>query len=162
MPAELRPLARRLSTDPDVDELVRRADAARLRRSTVGMSFSSVARALAWYFPARERMSSPKSMTPRTHPTGRDGERVMVRVDGGTGGDLDDVLATLVSIGQALGQLKTWDDQMHHVSIRRHLDGWSMDKVANELHVGPTKASKLVSQAETFLAGYLKGAGVLR
>ena len=161
MPTEHRSLARRTSTDPDVDELVRRADTARLRHSGVSMSFSSVARALSWYFPARERMSSPRSAAPRTYPTGRVGERVVVRVDGGSGGDIDDVLATLVSIGQALGQLKTWDDRMHHLVVRRHRDGWSMDRMAVEMKAGATKVSKLVHQGEMFLAGFLKGEAVL-
>jgi len=67
-----------------------------------------------------------------------------------------------VSIGQALGQLKTWDSHMHHAVVRRHRDGIGLERLGTEMKVSTTKVSRFVHEGEMFLVGFLRGSGVLR
>lgn len=65
------------------------------------LTFRSPEDALAWWGAATMRMGGPQGMHPRTE-TARDGAQVHVSVDGGRGGDLAEVHATLADIGAAL------------------------------------------------------------
>lgn len=148
------------SDSPETAALVADADRRRLRRTTDGLQWTSAPRALTWFYEARERMSSPVGMHPRTS-AGPGGQQVHVRVQGGKGGDIDEVLASIVSIGQTLDALAAWQPQAARAVELRHRDGASMEKIGQDLQVGATAASKLLHEGESFAAGWLVNAGVV-
>lgn len=148
------------SDSPETAALVADADRQRQRRTTEGLQWTSAPRALTWFYEAKERMSSPVGMHPRTS-TAAGGQQVHVRVQGGKGGDIDEVLASVVSIGQTLAALATWNPQAAQAVELRHRDGASMEKIAQQLQVGATAASKLLHEGESFAAGWLVNAGVV-
>ncbi len=150
----------KLSTSPETAALVEAADRRRQRRTGTGLSWTSAPRALEWFYEAKERMSSPVGMHPRTS-TAPGGAQVLIRVDGGKGGDLDEVMACIVSIGQTLAALHAWRPQAARAVELRHRDGLSLEKIGHELQVGPTAASKLLHEGESFCAGWLVNAGVV-
>lgn len=79
-----------------VRETVERADRVIFARRPGALTFGSPREALEWYFAARRRMSAPQGMHVST-------DRAMVgQVDGGRGGDIDNVHATMSTIGAAL------------------------------------------------------------
>lgn len=73
------------------------------------LTFRSPEDALAWWGFATMRMEGPQGMHPRTE-TARDGSQVHVSVDGGRGGDLAEVHATVTDIGAALDALEHLPD----------------------------------------------------
>jgi hypothetical protein len=93
------------SQSPQAREAFDNAEARVSRKMYGGLTFSSVERALDWYFPTREKMQSPQRMHPRGEDNGR-GEVVFLSVDGGQGGDLDEVLVTSSTIGSSLEALR--------------------------------------------------------
>lgn len=148
--------------DDGVQDLVDAADRARLRRvEERGLSWTSVGRVLEWYFPMREKLQSPVGMHPRTS-TSSSGAEVLIRVQGGKGGDIDEVLAVMASVAKTLGGLSTHLPAAAKAIELRHRDGASMEEIAKILQVGPTQASLLVGRGEAFVTGALMVAGVIR
>lgn len=154
------PRARSLS--PRAAEDLARADAARLRRLSSSLSFTSVRAALRWWAEARGRLQAPHNLYPRTEPLPGTEERVRVDVEGGRGGDLDDVLATATTIGAALDHLRQDYPQEYRVLVLVRLDGQSQAEVARRTGRGAATVSTDVGVAEGYLAGLLRGSGVLR
>lgn len=130
-----------------------RAEATLQRRQRGGLTFRSARAAVTWYYEARERLQAAHNL----HPRGEihKGEVVHLNVDGGTGGDLDEVLATLLTISTALGDL-----QRHLPYSARALeltlcDGLPQKESAKRLNCSQQQVSIEVGRAESFLAGAL-------
>lgn len=144
------------TAEADLD--FRRSEVA--NRPPDGIRFSGVRAALRWYFERSETLTSPQGMHPRTYQT-RTGERVLLSVDGGKGGDFDDVLATVTTIGLALTRLKQHEPHAHKVLMLAYADKLSQKQIAERFNANQTTISRWKGTAETFLAGAL-AADVLR
>lgn len=88
------------------------------RRGGDGLRFASVRHALGFMFERGAAMQAPLGQHPRGH-LARDGSTVHLRVDGGRGGDIDEVLSTLQSIHDAMAALRARDHAAHDV-LRLH------------------------------------------
>lgn len=152
--------------------------------------FRSVAAALRWYFEARERMAGPNPAAPMTD-TAPDGSQVHVRVDGGRGGDIDGVLATMSTIGTALERIGTnvparpgrpqaigpaayrWLLTAHYRGIdgvvpegasgheRRPGAPWTCASIARKHGVWPQTAADALARAERAMVPALQEAGLI-
>ena len=116
--------------------------------------------ALRWYFERRETLTSPKGMHPRSERAA-DGSQVCVIVDGGGGGDFDDVLATLCTLAQCLKRLHEDLPTAWFIVVNKHRDGMTLREAATQLKCSVSSASAHVGRGESYLAGMLRGAGVL-
>lgn len=102
------------SDSPQTDHDIARADASlRRKRRDNGRTFPSLDAALTWYFEMRLKMQAPHSMAPRGTKVGS--EVVIVEVDGGGGGDLDEALVTLQTIARSLEDLRAADPRAYLV-----------------------------------------------
>lgn len=127
------------------------------------LTFPSVRAALGWYFPAYRRMGSPHGMHPRTEQQPGSDTRLLLRVDGGGGGDLDEVLATLATITMALERVQ--QAEAAHLLPRHSLqvllwsyrDGRTQADIAAALQIRQQQASILLGRAEDCLLGSLVG-----
>lgn len=135
-------------------------EAADLRRER-GPGFKGVRSALEWYFEARERMQSPNNNSPKSE-TALDGSQAIVRVDGGKGGNIDDTLSTISTIGGALGALNKFDNQLHYIVVACHRDGKRLADLEEKMGIAISTISARLGKGESFLAGRLHGTGVLR
>lgn len=153
------------STSPETIDALELAEYKRLRRQASGpkrsQTFEGVKHALTWYFEARERMQGPKGLHPRGE-AGPGGTTVIVDVDGGQGGDMDDVLATISTIGSALRFLQAEWPRRHDVLVRTHRDGHSTRKIAEAVKLSHVAVSNDLGLAEMFVSGVLRQGGVLR
>ena len=137
-----------------------RADHARRRRLEGGLTFSSAEGALRWFYEAKERMQSPHNLHPRGEEAAS-GEVVFVSVDGGRGGDVDEVLTTISTIGRLLRRLAETHPQEHKVLELTHRDGKSLRDVESP-GLSKSSVSQLLGRAEMWMHGALREAGVLR
>jgi len=112
-----------------------------------GLRFPSARAALAWYYEKRLLLSSPQGMHPRTE-TAPNGQQVSVSVDGGRGGDFDEVLATVATIGKALAELEAFDKRGHQLVELCIGKGWTQTKVARELGYSQGSVSKRLGRAQ--------------
>lgn len=146
---------------PDDYKRAERAAAAKKERLT----FPSVRACLGWYFEARERMQSPKGMHLRTEAAneGRADTRVLLRVDGGSGGDLDEVLATLATVTMALEKVQKAEamgllpKRSYQVLVLSYRDGLTQADIAAALQFRQQQASVMLGRAEDCLLGGLVG-----
>lgn len=136
------------------------AEEARRRRQRSGLSFRSVRQALGWYWEMRERMSSAHGLHPRGE-RGPGGQMVWVQVDGGRGGDLDEVLATLATIHRALEVLRRQDVRGWKMLELCWRDGVSQAEVGRRFQVSQKTVSVLSGKAEAYLAGWFSQGGVM-
>lgn len=74
------------------------------RRAKGSGTFRSVSAALTWWGAAKHRMRGAHAMHPRTEH-GPDGQQHRVSVDGGRGGDIDEVLATIATIDMLIDRV---------------------------------------------------------
>lgn len=126
-----------------------------------GHTFRGVKHALGWFYETRGAMQSPKGLHLRTAQSYY-GQTVVVEcVDGGRGGDIDDTLATLVTIAQCVDALWGYDRLAHRVVVRRHGSGWTQQECAAELQVSQGQISIKQAVGEAYLAGLLRQEGVL-
>lgn len=116
--------------------------------------FRSAKQAVAWYFEARERMQSPVGRHPRGE-TLPNGEQVIMRVDGGSGGDIDGVLATISTIGSAIESLRRHDSRWGFVLVASVRDGIKQGDLALKFKVSQPTVSGWIGRAEAFIAGIL-------
>lgn len=147
------------------------AEDARKRQITLrtGRTFKSVRAAISWWVEARERMSAPKSPAPHTEPAPyarvgghcRSDTRVLVQVEGGRGGDLDDVLATITTIGQAMAAADRDVRPGAGFLLRVCRDGVTFAKLAEERDVSSSTVSAEIGRAESYLLALLKSAGIV-
>lgn len=150
---------------------VRAADEA-LRRKQNRLTFPSVRAGLSWFFEARERMQYAKPTAPNTVPVMvRDGSgelratgRHVVRphVQGGTGGDLDDILATLHDVHEALESAKRAYPVGAAGLVLSIRDGKAQAAVALAGGISQQALSVEMGRAEVYLRGRLSGAGIVR
>ena len=124
------------SRDADADALFHEAEFARKRadRASDGLRFPSVLAALGWYWEKRATLSSPQGMHPRTS-RGPDGRQVWGLVEGGRGGDFDEVLATVTTIGRALARLHEDFPMAYRALVLTARDGRSQAKAAQMMGV---------------------------
>lgn len=150
------------SRSPRAADDVALADEARARQDNPGGAFRSVDHALRWYFEARERMQSPHALWPRTETHPDTGEEVRVQVDGGRGGDLDGVHATLATIHAVLEELRREEPQQFAVLVRHLRDGKSITAIGQEVGLATATVSGLHWRGHAYLRGRLRGEGVVR
>lgn len=148
------------SRSPRAADDVALADEALARDS--GQGFRSVEHALDWYWHTRDRMQSPHGMWPRTETHPDTGEEVRVVVDGGRGGDLDGVHATLKTIHDVLEELRHDEPQQLAVLVRHLRDGKSITAVGQEVGLSTATVSGLHWRGHAYLRGRLRGEGVVR
>lgn len=148
------------ANSPATTDNVRRADRVLSFRGSRDLTFSNVDRALAWYFPARERMQCPQSPRPRGEE--HRGEIVIVDVDGGTGGDVDEVLSTVSTVGDALHELQVREPQAHYIVAQLATTNTSERELASRLELSRGQVGKLRARGESLLAGMLIARGVIR
>jgi len=150
------------SRDPWTGEDLERAETAlaRCSRQGQGITFRSVRAALEWFWRTRERMSSPHGMHPR-HEIGPDGKAVIVSVDGGRGGDLDDVHATALTIARALARLELDNPQAYVLLVDRTRDGLTLAQMERRHNVSCQMASAHIGRGEYYLLGALRAAEVV-
>jgi DNA-directed RNA polymerase specialized sigma24 family protein len=155
-PTERCPMA---SSDLRAAQDLARAEVVLERRAKSSLTFRSARSALVWYYEARERLQAAHSL----HPRGElhKGEIVRVSVDGGRGGDLDEVLATLCTIARALADLTERMPYPARALSYQLQDGLPQKEIAKLLNCSQQQVSIEVGKAESFLAGALLGSGVV-
>ena len=140
-----------------------RADRAieRRKRLGTGLVFRSVDAALEWFWAASKRMRCAQSPTPRVEHT-QAGEAIILDVDGGRGGDLDEVLATLATIRELLEDLQRDYQLAYRVVVLRTRDGETYREIARALGVSSISSiATEVWRAEAYLLRALREAGLL-
>ncbi len=149
---------------PSTSDRARRdlAHAERIRARFVhdGLCFRNLNAALQWFFPMRLRMSCPQGMSPRGE-LAPSGDIVVISVDGGKGGDLDEVLSTLVTVQEAIEQLRVDYPRAATVLVSHHRDGKSLRDQAKDAGLHHATMGVELARGEAYLVGRLKGAGVL-
>lgn len=146
--------------DRDADQIFRRAQAAQNAQRGGGIRFKSATAAVGWYFETRERLASPHGM----HPRGEvlpDGSVARIEVDGGPGGDLDEVLATMATIGKALGHLQRSEPSEHFSVVHKVRDGWTGAQSAKVLQCDRKTAGAHLARGLRFLTGVLLASDML-
>lgn len=123
-----------------------------------GLQFGSVKHALRFTFERGQAMQAPLPQHPRGYRA-PDGSTVVVRVDGGRGGSIDDVHATLLTVAAALGQLPELQREMVELAFREEL---TQAEIGKRKGMSETTVSLHLSRGIAFLDGYLRGARVIR
>lgn len=136
------------------------AEIERLRRTDDGLQFASVRHALGFLFERGPSMQTALGRHPRGHQAA-DGSTVVLSVDGGRGGSIDDVLATLQTIHDALHQLKMHDPVAHELLVLHVRDGHSMVELGKRSGLAPSTCSAKIGQGQYFLLGRLAGGVVI-
>ncbi len=139
------------------EETYQRAERARARRHVGGITFSSVPRALSWYYERHEAMSSAPSPFQHTLQRAELGRQV----EGGRGGDIDETLSTLVTLGEALTALERELPMHHKLVVQRYQLGMSQANIAKGMGASQGTVSSWLGTAEAWLAGWLRRGGVL-
>ena len=155
----------------DADLTYRAAEEARERQTarSAGCTFASVRAAVSWWVEARERLSAPNSPHRHTEaaPYARIGgrsrpdTRVLVQVEGGKGGDLDGVLATVATIGEAFRAADRDIGRGANALLRVVRDGLTYAKLGEEWNASPSTVSAEIGRAESYLLALLKGAHIV-
>jgi hypothetical protein len=141
-------------------DLARAERSLRLRREG-GLTFKGARAALSWFFPARLRMQSANNLHPRGE-IAPGGEVVFVEVDGGRGGDIDDVLVTISTIGAVLHELEVHHPVEHRMLVARYQDGKSQADIADLVGQSQSSVSAVLGRAEWYCLALLRWAGVVR
>lgn len=157
------------SSSPAFQLTYQRAEEA-IERRRARLTFPTARRALGWMFEAGLKMQAPHGMHPKTSPVSVmvDGlprptdERVLVQVEGGEGGDLDEVFATLSTINRALNDCQRDFPRGCSALVLIVRDGRSQASIADEHKLSQTTVSAEVGKADAYLTGVLRAAGVLR
>lgn len=179
--AELRARRERQQRIERGQDTLREADEAlaerKARRVAGSLTFRSVPDLLAWWGEAEVRIQGANAMHPRTEavPTASgngSGERCVVRVDGGPGGSVDDVHATLASVRGALARLgreaerraarrgrppAVEVERYHVLLVDRYVHGMTLEALAKREGVGESALSAHLGKAERVLADLLFG-----
>lgn len=148
------------SSSPKVGELVARAQTALNRREPGSLSFRSVRAAVAWYYEAKGRMSGPQNMHPRGE-LAPSGDVVVLSVDGGRGGDLHEVMATLEDINRALERLRA-DLPECFDALDKNARGVTTKRLGEDSGRSPATISAEIGRAEGYLLAVLRPGGVVR
>lgn len=136
------------------------ADTERSRRGSGGRTFASVRHALTFFFERSEAMQSALGQHPRGQ-TAPDGSQVFVDVDGGRGGDLDELLATLQTIHAAVVDLHLDSSVRHRLLEMSVRDGLSQTEIAKRSGLSQSTVSAELGRAEGFLLGWLRRAEIV-
>lgn len=137
-----------------------RAEAELARTPVDGLCFSSVKHALRFYFERSTAMQGALGCHPRGE-LGPDGQRHYISVDGGKGGDIDDVLATLQTIHDAMVDLRLDLPVAHQCLVLSKRDGLSQAEIAKRAQRSQSQISAELGRAEAFLLALLRRAEVL-
>ena len=149
----------------------------RQRRAAGALTCRSVEAVLEWWGAAVVRLQGAQGMHPRSEavPTAAGngaGERCVVRVDGGPGGDLDDVHATLETVRRALARLgreaerraartgrppSIATERYHVLLVDHHVHGVSVEDLAKREGTTSVTMWRHLGRAEQVLAGLLVG-----
>ena len=137
-----------------------------INAKNAGLTFNGPDVALSWWVEAKDRMQSPKSPMPETYRTHTDGarsdERVVVQVDGGRGGRIDEVFVTIVTIGKAV--------EMAHRESARGMDAWlrittsreTQNLIAIEMRICQKSLSIEIGKSKAAFSAILRQAEILR
>lgn len=146
-----------------------RAEAALAARRE-GKSFASVRAALGWYYEARQRLQAPNPRHPHTEPAPYRGElgesrsdtRVLIQVDGGKGGDMDDILATLLDIQRAVEEASRAHPRGMETLYLLVTTPRTQGQIADLYKVSQASLSVEIGKVESHLKGALTFAGIVR
>lgn len=138
-----------------------RAEAALKRRRAEGSRFASVAASLQFYYARRHQLQTPQSPAPRVAQTYYGQTVAQPQVDGGRGNQLEDVLATLLSVHEGLIALNRDDPTSARVLELVHQDGLPNSKVGHLLGASPATISAWRNSGEMYLLGWLRMAGII-
>lgn len=159
-----------------------RAEAERTRRDSAnGLQFPSVWHALAFMHHRGDAMQGALGRHPRGE-TAIDGTTVVLSVDGGRGGSIDDVLATLQTIANALADLRVESPDAFD-AIMAYSRNWAPSETGGRgssgksyaeigktgrlggqnggKGVAPSTVGALIGKAEFFLLGRLRGSVII-
>lgn len=143
------------SFDHEVIASLKLANDQLIRRKAGSVTFRSVDSALNWFFEMRTKLDGPQSMTPKTH-TALDGSECTISVDGGRGGDMHEVFATMLTIDQGLVSLRTSMPRAFAILVMRLRDNTSWDDLEKLTGLGRATISKELGNAESYLMGRWK------
>lgn len=138
------------TTSPQIGDLVDRAERV-LRRRQQRLTFATVEQALGWYWLYRDRMQGAQA------PVLRDDRDV----EGGPGGDIDEVLATISTIGTALDHLRRMSPRQHAIVEFATRDGLSQREIAKRTGLSQAQVSVEYGRADAYLRGWLVHAEVI-
>lgn len=123
-----------------------------------GLQFGSVKHALRFAFARGAAMSAPLPQHPRGY-TAADGSTVVLRVDGGRGGSIDEVHATLMTISEALACLGKLELEMIELTFRDEL---TQAEIGKRKGFAESTVSTHLHRGVSFLDGWLRHAKVVR
>lgn len=156
------------SRDANADATLLAANATVQRRAHArGVTFTGVRHALQWWGEARGRMQAPNGLHPKTVGVGQGGgyrgdEQVLLQVDGGRGGDIDDVLATLQSVQAGIDRARAEHPRGTEALIQTVVYGKSQASLADAWKLDQGTLSRQIGLAENYLKGFLAAGLVLR
>lgn len=111
---------------------------------------------------ARERMQAPNGLWPRTETHPDTGEEVPVTVDGGRGGDLHGVHATLHTIHAVLEELRREEPREHAIVEMIVRDGLPLREIATRTGLSAATCSHMHHLGIRHLRVRLRAEGVVR
>ena len=149
-----------MPASPEIRALVAMADAAR-RRPRDPLTFGTVRGAIAWYARQGARLGHPHGLHPRTS-RGPDGRHHLVQVDGGRGGRLDDVLATLLTLHAAIERVRCATQPQHYRAWHLvRVEGQQQNHAAEAVGASEASVSRWVGRIDADLRPALAEAGMM-
>lgn len=133
----------------------------RRRSEADGLTFGSLGSCLSFTFERAEAMQGAQGVFPRTE-LAPDGSNVYVDVDGGKGGSIDEIHATLQTVRQALGALAASDPQALDFVELHYKGGLSREALGKAKGISATSAGVHLDRGAFFLLGWLSSNGVIR
>lgn len=125
------------------------------------MTFATVESCLSFYWERSQALQAANGQAPRGE-LAPDGSMVRVDVQGGRGGVLDGVHATLIDINRAMGALKSTLPLAHDALVANWRDGKSQQEIGDLFGISQQRASSLIGRADSFLRGWLQRDGIVR
>ena len=135
-----------------------------------GYTFTSVRKALEWFYVNREKLQNPLLRQQHTEPAPyredlgerRSDTRVLIQVDGGKGGDIDGAFATLVDISRAIESCCKEYPRGTEALRLLIVTMKTQTKIATEWRITQQALSIEIGKAESYLKGAFGHAGILR
>lgn len=151
----------RSAKDPRADAELGRAEDALRKRRREGNRFASVSATLGFYYSKRHQLQAPQSPSPRVAQTYHGETVAQPRVDGGRGGNVEDVLATLYSVHQGVNALAQDHPKAHRVLELVYEGGLVNGDVGRAMGASPATISAWRNAGEMYLLAWLRQAEII-